>query len=139
MLSILVITARFRIEALLSPVATLIPWAVLIFIMQQIKESRGGSLNFSLMFIGIAAIVIYWIRDMNITSINWLRALLLHVANLSTLFILYLSLLYLEKDNDFFTEKTLFYPVMLGITALLLNVFFLYQYYRHMHLPMKNK
>jgi len=138
-LSILVITARFRIEALLSPVATLLCWAVLILLQQQIDPEDRESLALTMIFVAVGAIIIYWVRDMNIRSVNWLRSLLLHVANLSTLFLQYIVFLYLDSEVFHSSQISLVYPLVLGLISLLLNVFFVYQYYRHMRLPMRNR
>lgn len=138
-ISSLILTARFKNEALLSTLAGIIPWGIFVYILKMLDLTNNNSENYSiLMVIPSIFIGFYWIKNKYLKSITWKRALFLHITNLSAIFVLFVLYEYLEYEYRYNNNEEIQLALALSVLALLLNVFFLYQYHRHLHLPKKS-
>ena len=138
-ISSLILTARFKNEALLSTLAGIIPWGIFVYILKMLDLTNNNSEYYSiLMVIPSIFIGFYWIKNKYLKSITWKRALFLHITNLSAIFVLFVLYEYLEYEYRYNNNEEIQLALALSVLALLLNVFFLYQYHRHLHLPKKS-
>lgn len=136
-ISSLIVTSRFKVEAMVSPLVGFILWILYVSMITELFNIRGDELYLFIIVLPIIVIFLYWIRNCRLKSITVFRSLLLHISNLSLITILFFIWLW-NNDDIIFENESLLAIILAGL-ALSINFLFLRQYHKHMHLPINVK